>query len=276
MNMGGEAADQIVKMSLNGVEVAAKITGAGAKQLAILLYTILKDQNKTRGKARLVSMLRSDNELKVFSIKNSDMKEFSQRAKDYGVLYCALRNRRGNPDGMVDVMVREKDAVKINRIVERFKFATVDTASVKVDIEKTRAEKAANKEKTPAVPEKSTPDKAAEDKLLDELFEQPVKKEGVQQANPSAAKTEKSHPSEPTSKKPGRSAEGTTKPPNKTAYDRPSVRQELKEIKAAQKKKADMPKRDEPQKDSRPKQAKSTRHQQPQPVRKKSTKPKER
>jgi hypothetical protein len=43
MNTSGEAADQIVRMSLNGVEVAAKITGAGAKQLAVMLYAIMKD-----------------------------------------------------------------------------------------------------------------------------------------------------------------------------------------------------------------------------------------
>lgn len=34
MNPAGDAAEQIVRMSLNGVEVAAKITGAGAKHLA--------------------------------------------------------------------------------------------------------------------------------------------------------------------------------------------------------------------------------------------------
>ena len=37
MNTGGEAAEQIVRMSLEGFEVAARITGAGAKNIAILL-----------------------------------------------------------------------------------------------------------------------------------------------------------------------------------------------------------------------------------------------
>ena len=60
MNTGGEAAEQIVRMSLEGFEVAAKITGAGAKNIAILLYSILKEEKKTKGKARLTSMLRSD------------------------------------------------------------------------------------------------------------------------------------------------------------------------------------------------------------------------
>jgi len=52
-------------MSLEGFEVAAKITGAGAKNIAILLYSILKEEKKTKGKARLTSMLRSGKELKV-------------------------------------------------------------------------------------------------------------------------------------------------------------------------------------------------------------------
>ena len=67
MNTGGEAAEQIVRMSLEGFEVAAKITGAGAKNIAILLYSILKEEKKTKGKARLTNMLRSGKELKVFT-----------------------------------------------------------------------------------------------------------------------------------------------------------------------------------------------------------------
>lgn len=59
MNTGGDAAEQIVRMSLEGVEVAAKITGAGSKNIAVLLYFILKEERKTMGKARLSSMLRS-------------------------------------------------------------------------------------------------------------------------------------------------------------------------------------------------------------------------
>ncbi len=50
MNTGGEAAEQIVRMSLEGFEVAAKITGAGAKNIAILLYSILKKKRKPKAK----------------------------------------------------------------------------------------------------------------------------------------------------------------------------------------------------------------------------------
>ena len=131
MNTGGEAGEQMVRMSLNGVEVAAKITGAGAKQLAVLLCAILKEQEKAKGAARLSSMLRSGKELKVFTVKQSDLRTFAKEARRYGVLYSALKGIGKSPDGMVDIMVRAEDASKINRIVERFELAAVDRASIR-------------------------------------------------------------------------------------------------------------------------------------------------
>ncbi len=53
-----DAAEQVVRMTLEGGEVAIKLAGSGAKQLAILLYAVLRDQKKTKGKTRLTNMLR--------------------------------------------------------------------------------------------------------------------------------------------------------------------------------------------------------------------------
>lgn len=171
MYTGGEAAEQVVRMSLNGVEVAAKITGEGAKQLAVLLYTILKDQKKTKGAARLSSMLRSGKELKVFTVKQSDLKTFSKEAKRYGVLYCALKGIKKNPDGLVDIMVRAEDASKINRIVERFELATVDKASIKNEILKDREKKAISKPVKEQKVEGLTPEENEQaEAFLDELL----------------------------------------------------------------------------------------------------------
>ena len=225
MNTGGEAAEQIVRMSLEGFEVAAKITGAGAKNIAILLYSILKEEKKTKGKARLSSMLRSGKELKVFTVKNDDLKTFTQEAKKYGVLYCVLADRKNNdPNAEVDVIARAEDASKISRIVERFNLASVDTASIVTEAEKSKDEKNGQPE-----PEITTPEKAEKDKLLDELMGKPVGKEG-NAPNPSVAKTEKSPQSEPISEKQSKSAEGAT-----MTKEKPSVREELRKIKESRK-----------------------------------------
>ena len=115
----GEAAEQVVRMTLNGVEVAAKISGKAAERLAVLLYAVLKDQKKTRGKTRLTSMLRSGKELKVFSVSDNELEKFCREAKKYGVLYCVLKDKT-DTDGHTDVFVRAEDASKINRIFEPF------------------------------------------------------------------------------------------------------------------------------------------------------------
>ena len=52
MSYSGEA-EQVVRISLNGAEVAAKLTGAAAKNIAVMLYAVLKDQHRTKGKMRL-------------------------------------------------------------------------------------------------------------------------------------------------------------------------------------------------------------------------------
>ena len=234
MNTGGEAAEQIVRMSLEGFEVAARITGAGAKNIAILLYSILKEEKKTKGKARLSSMLRSGKELKVFTIKNGDLKKFTQEAKKYGVLYCVLADRKNkDPNAEVDVIARAEDASKISRIVERFNLASVDTASIVTEVEKSRDAKAADgKEVTDGQPEPDigVQEKAEKDKLLDALMGKPIQKE-ENAPNPSVAKTEKSPLSERTSEQPKKSAEGATM----TKDEKPSVKEELRKIKESRK-----------------------------------------
>ena len=121
MSISSESAEQTIKLILDGTVVVAKISGMAVKNIAVALYTISQDQKQTKGKTRLNNMLKSDNELKIFSIKKEDLKTFYQEAKSYGILYCALINRRNkNIDGMVDIMVRAKDAPQVNRIVEGF------------------------------------------------------------------------------------------------------------------------------------------------------------
>lgn len=160
-------------------------------------------------------------------------------------------------------MVRAEDASKINRIVERFKLATVDTASIKNEIEKSKAAK--ESQKAPAV--KETPAEKSTDAFIDELMAKPdqVKPviESADNPNPTTATTEKSRPSEPILDHEGKAAEGIIEPAKK------SVREELREIKAARKEQAE-PKRESTK--EQPQAAKqNARANKPQP---KSNKPK--
>ena len=272
MNTGGEAAEQIVRMSLEGFEVAARITGAGAKNIAILLYSILKEEQKTKGKARLTNMLRSGKELKVFTVKSGDLKKFTQEAKKYGVLYCVLADRKNkDPDAEVDVIARAEDASKISRIVERFSLASVDTASIVTEAEKSKGEKA-KADKTADVkdadakdgqpePDVGVEEKAEKDRLMDALMGKPLQKE-ENAPNPSVAKTEKSPLSEPTLKQQRKPAEGAAM----AKAEKPSVREELRKIKESRKEQeADVsPAKEKSSDRSKKPPAGKTEHKQPQ------------
>lgn len=264
MNGSGDAAEQVVRLSLEGTEVALKLTGSAAKNIAAALYTIMKnrDKNKIAGHQRLTAMLKSGKELKVFSVGEEHLKQFTREARRYGVVYCALKSKEPAPDGLVDIMCRAEDASKINRIVERFKMATVDAASIKHEVEQSR------KDKVPAAPEQAKPEKDAGERLLDDLMGAPVKKEERESPNPSAARTEKSPPSAPTSGTRKRTAEGTSK----KAEDRPSVREELREIKAGRQEKKDEAVRKEPERSPKGNSPKVTEHKQPQRKKKNKSK----
>lgn len=269
MNNSGDAAEQVIRLSLEGTEVALKLTGSAAKNIAAAIYAVLKnrDKNKVRGRQRLAAMLKSGKELKVFTVSEEHLKQFALEAKRYGVVYCALRGKNQSADGMVDVMVRAEDASKINRIVERFKLAAVDAASIKSEIQQSREERAgSDKAASPAAPEQAQPEKSEEDRLLDDMLGAPVQKEEPAPGNPSAARTEKTPPSALISEKPSRPAEGAAK----KAGDRPSVREELREIQAQRRQKdAAAPKKAEPDRSKKAAQ-KPVQHQQPPRKKKKS------
>lgn len=189
MNTSGEAADQVIRMSLNGVEVAARISGKAALEVATMLYAVMKDQKKTKGKTRLTNLLKSGKPLTVFTLPNQDLASFQKEAKKYGILYYAVRNQKSNSDGMVDIMVKSEDAPRINRIVERFKLADVSqTAQVKTDIEKKKAAKKPADQERP-LKDHQTIKQEGEEKA-------PLQKEEVN-SNPKVAKTTKSPRSEP-------------------------------------------------------------------------------
>ena len=262
MSYSGDAAEQVVRLSLETGEVAVKLAGEGAKQLAILLYAILREQKKTKGKTRLTNMLRSGKELKVFAVKDSDLQLFCREAKKYGVLYCVLKDRDAT-DGLTDIMVRAEDASKINRIFERFNLATVDMAEVRREIEQSRQEQQNAAPEAPAaaelmteqevddlldamlspapeqegelpVPERTAPEQDNDDFWEAVLGVSPTREEG-QTENPTEGRIEKSRQSEPTSKPKEPAAPGTSDPQERS---RPSVRKELDAIKAEQREKA--------------------------------------
>lgn len=98
MNVSSDAAEQIVRISLEGMEVALKISGQGAKLAAVRIAAALSEEQKTRGKTRLTAMLKSGKPLKVYEIQQKDLKTFAKEARRYGVLYTVLKDKDNHTD----------------------------------------------------------------------------------------------------------------------------------------------------------------------------------
>ena len=264
MTNGGDAAEQVVRLSLEGFEVAAKLSGAAAKNIAVLLVSVLKQEQKTKGKARLTNMIKSGKELKVFSIPNKDLKKFTEQAKRYGVLYCVLRDKNTKGDNVpIDIIARAEDASKIQRIVERFELGKVDKAAIV-----TESQKAV--EKRDAL-EKDKPTKSKNEIITEEAVRKPIQKEGYSQSNPTVAKTDKNPPSRQNSEPvETQSDKGVAKP-----VEKPSVKEKLDRYKAQAKQQKEAERKEpEVKKDGKNPQQKNgqTVHRQP----KKKPKTKER
>ena len=94
MSISSDSAEQLIRLYFEGAEFLLKISGSATKNIVAALYAMSKDKKASKGKTRLVNMLKSDKELKIFSIKKNEMKIFAKQAKGYGVLYCALINKK--------------------------------------------------------------------------------------------------------------------------------------------------------------------------------------
>lgn len=210
-----DTADQMMKMTLEGIEVAAEVGlkagGTAAKSLAVTLYAILTDNKKIKGRTNLDNMLKSGKELKVFAIHHSDLEKFCTEAKHYGVLYSVLKEKN-NTDGIVDIMVRAEDASKISRMVDKFDLATIDTKVIRESV-------LSQKDIKPMSDEEH-------DALLSKLMDE--------KTNPELARMSKDGtPFEPSSKtlKKENKKKAVARKRSIATTDRPSVRKELQEIK---------------------------------------------
>ena len=131
MNTGGDAAEQVVRLTIEGAEVAVKLTGSGLKDLAILLATVLKEEEKSIRKTRLTNMIKTGKESAVFSIERKNLRRFSKEANRYGVLYCVVKNKHGKDRGApVDIIARVEDSAKINYIAEKLNIEVVNSGKI--------------------------------------------------------------------------------------------------------------------------------------------------
>ena len=126
MNYGGDAADQIVRYSMEGMEHTLRISGSIAKNLAVFIVAVLKDQKKTYGKTQMVRMIKERRPTKFFTVPDD-------RIKARGLLYVVIKDKKKPINN--EIMVFAEDAAKMNRVLDRMDIDYVKAESGKVEFD---------------------------------------------------------------------------------------------------------------------------------------------
>ena len=151
MNLGSDPADQVVRYTLEGTEFALRLSGTAAKNFAVFVAAVLREQKKTRGKTNLARLLREGKPLKFFSVPADRMREFAQEAKRHGLLFVPMRDR--NDPEHIEIAIWAEDSAKVERIIDRMQLDVVETGEAEIMSDVTPEQPAQNQ----AEPDIKTP-----------------------------------------------------------------------------------------------------------------------
>ena len=121
MDVSAEAADVVVRESLQATEAAAKLTLEGVKNVAALLLAIAKQDMKVVGQTTAKRLARDPAPAGVIPIKAEDKAKFQKLAKEFGVLYF-FAQKKGNDNGMLNVVSNENYAALLNAIMQQLGY----------------------------------------------------------------------------------------------------------------------------------------------------------
>lgn len=232
MNLGGEAADQIVRYSLDGLDRSLRLSGTIAKELAVFFAAVLKDQKKTHGKTKMIRMLKENRPLKFFTVPSDKLKDFCREGKKLGLLYVVIRDRK--KPNQYEVMTFADDAAKMNRVADRIGLDFVKSENGELVNEILKGQPISENVKTETVKTETieTPEGEVRFEISD--FDEQFNFEPVEETeNFTKAQEEKQkNPSDSSLRSNSISEDRAIE----KAENRPSVRKELKEIQAEKEK----------------------------------------
>ena len=92
------------------MEHTLRISGSIAKNLAVLIVAVMKDQKKTRGKTNLLRMLKEQRAMKFFTIPHDRLREFAGEAKsrDFCMWSSGIRRTPSFPRSWCLLMMRQR------------------------------------------------------------------------------------------------------------------------------------------------------------------------
>ena len=147
MEVSGEVADLLVKEGLEAARIATELSAKGLVHAAALLAAMVKQNYKVVGKVGIETLMKETNaESVIIPIKAADYEKFQKIAKQFGVLYAAVKHE-SKETGVMHIVSNMNYSAQLNAVMEAMDYAVPEAG---------KEEQAAKKAKPRAPQEKSS------------------------------------------------------------------------------------------------------------------------
>lgn len=147
MEVSGEVADLLVKEGLEAARIATELSAKGLVHAAALLAAMVKQNYKVVGKVGIEKLMKETNtESIIIPIKAADYEKFQKIAKQFGVLFAAVKHE-SKETGVMHIVSNMNYSAQLNAVMEAMDYAVPEAG---------KEEKSAKKAKPRAPQEKSS------------------------------------------------------------------------------------------------------------------------
>lgn len=176
MDVSAEAADVVVRESIQAAEAAVKLSAEGMKNVAALLLALAKQDMKVVGETTSKRLARDNAPAVVIPIKSEDKTKFQKLAKEFGVLYF-MAQKKGSDSGILNVVSNQNYAAQLNAVMEQMGYpipqkAKEEAASKKVKARAPQGKSSPERGSGSKAPATSTGTAAEPDSLTKKRLEQ--------------------------------------------------------------------------------------------------------
>ncbi|MEK4433099.1 DNA translocase FtsK [Paenibacillus sp. FSL M7-0802] len=112
-DIGGDVSTIVTRMASDFSRETAKMTNESIKQMLIFLINKAREQGDKPGEKSLKKLLSSKDEIKLFDLDKSRLKEFAEKAKRYQIAYAVVED-----EGRHSVFYKQSDEVRVKSIIE--------------------------------------------------------------------------------------------------------------------------------------------------------------
>ena len=165
MEVSGEVADLLVKEGLEAARIATELSAKGLVHAAALLAAMVRQNYKVVGKVGIEKLMKETNaESVIIPIKAADYEKFQKIAKQFGVLYAAVKHE-SKETGVMHIVSNMNYSAQLNAVMEAMDYAVPEAG---------KEEKSAKKAKPRAPQEKSSDERGnGLNKATDTTHEKP-------------------------------------------------------------------------------------------------------